>query len=307
MTIVFRVLVMVVSSLDRLSAPPFSHAPPHRSTPAGAWLGALEGGARRVAPSPGSPPRRVWRAAADLLKVKAVDRVNVLLEMTRKEAMGGPMNDQRVLWFEDLDAGDVARVGGKNASLGEMIRALSGEGIRVPAGFATTADAYRELVAQNDLGARVQAELAAWRSGGKSLEHAGQTIRRLFLKARLPEPLTTAILGAYRELSRRYGVEEVDVAVRSSATAEDLPDASFAGQQETYLNIQRRRGAARRLPALLRLALHRPGDQLPRGQGLRPPRGRASRSASRAWCAPTWPRPASCSRSTPRPASATSC
>lgn len=147
------------------------------------------------------------------------------------------MNSPRVLWFEKLNAGDVARVGGKNASLGELIQALSGHGIRVPAGFATTADAYRELVAANDLTGRIQAELAAWKSGGKTLEQAGRAIRRLFLKARFPEPLTAEILGAYRELSRRYGTEEADVAVRSSATAEDLPTASFAGQQETFLNV----------------------------------------------------------------------
>lgn len=147
------------------------------------------------------------------------------------------MSCQYVLWFEELSAGDIVRVGGKNASLGEMIRTLAAEGIKVPAGFATTADAYRELVAANDLAGRIQAELEAWRSGGKSLERAGHAIRRLFLKAHFPEPLTEAILGAYRELSRRYGTEEADVAVRSSATAEDLPTASFAGQQETFLNV----------------------------------------------------------------------
>jgi pyruvate,water dikinase len=144
----------------------------------------------------------------------------------------------RVLWFEDLDVHDVPRVGGKNASLGEMIRALAGEGIRVPAGFATTADAYRELVAANDLAASIEAEIAAWRRGGKTLESVGRAIRKLFLAARFPEPLTAAILGAYQELSRRYGVEDADVAVRSSATAEDLPTASFAGQQETFLNVR---------------------------------------------------------------------
>ncbi|MES1240020.1 MAG: phosphoenolpyruvate synthase [Acidobacteriota bacterium] len=148
------------------------------------------------------------------------------------------MNSPCVLWFEDLSASDVLRVGGKNASLGEMIRALSGQGIRVPAGFATTAEAFRELVAANDLAGRIELEIAAWRSGARTLERAGRAIRQLFLKARLPESLTAAILDAYRELSRRYGMEEADVAVRSSATAEDLPTASFAGQQETFLNVR---------------------------------------------------------------------
>jgi pyruvate,water dikinase len=147
------------------------------------------------------------------------------------------MDSPRVLWFEDLSIADVARVGGKNASLGEMIRTLTDQGIRVPAGFATTADAYRELVAANALAGPLQAELAAWRNGGKSLELAGRAIRQLFLKATLPPPLTAEILAAYRELSRRSGMEEADVAVRSSATAEDLPTASFAGQQETFLNV----------------------------------------------------------------------
>ncbi|HSK77005.1 MAG TPA: phosphoenolpyruvate synthase [Thermoanaerobaculia bacterium] len=148
------------------------------------------------------------------------------------------MNNPRVLWFENLGVGDVPRVGGKNASLGEMIRALSEEGIRVPAGFATTADAYRELVAANDLAGPIEAEIAAWRSRGKPLDRAGRALRRLFQKARFPEPLKEEILAAYHELSRRHGMDEADVAVRSSATAEDLPTASFAGQQETFLNVR---------------------------------------------------------------------
>ena len=147
------------------------------------------------------------------------------------------MSRQQVIWFEELSVNDVPRVGGKNASLGEMIRTLSGQGIRVPAGFATTADAYRELVAANDLAGRIQTELEAWRSGARSLEQVGRTLRQLFLHAHFPEPLTQAILDAYHELSRRSGMEEADVAVRSSATAEDLPTASFAGQQETFLNV----------------------------------------------------------------------
>jgi pyruvate, water dikinase len=148
------------------------------------------------------------------------------------------MNDKTyVRWFEELGSTDVPLVGGKNASLGEMTRALSGEGIRVPGGFATTATAYRELLAENGLEKRIRVELAAWRSGGRTLEEAGRAIRQLFLAAQLPGGVAAAVRRAYTELSRRYGRAEVDVAVRSSATAEDLPTASFAGQQETFLNV----------------------------------------------------------------------
>jgi pyruvate, water dikinase len=118
-----------------------------------------------------------------------------------------------------------------------MIRALAEQGVRVPGGFATTAEAYRELLRENGLTEPMRAELEALRRGTKSLAEAGRTIRRLFQKARLPEPVAEAIRQAYRELSRRSGVREADVAVRSSATAEDLPTASFAGQQETFLNV----------------------------------------------------------------------
>ncbi len=142
-----------------------------------------------------------------------------------------------VRWFETLSADDVPLVGGKNASLGEMVRALKHEGVRVPDGFATTAEAYKAFVEANDLANSIQSLLEAFKNGEKSLEQAGKAIRRLFSRARFPEEIALAIENAYRELSRRYNAEEADVAVRSSATAEDLPDASFAGQQETFLNI----------------------------------------------------------------------
>ncbi|HTQ80207.1 MAG TPA: phosphoenolpyruvate synthase, partial [Thermoanaerobaculia bacterium] len=148
------------------------------------------------------------------------------------------MNEEcYLLWFDELCATDVPRVGGKNASLGEMIRSLTGEGIRVPAGFATTAAAYRLLLAENGLEQRIRAEITAWRSGGRTLEEVGRAIRQMFLTAELPGGLIDALRRAYAELSRRHGRKEVDVAVRSSATAEDLPTASFAGQQETFLNV----------------------------------------------------------------------
>jgi pyruvate,water dikinase len=142
-----------------------------------------------------------------------------------------------VRWFEELRAEDVAQVGGKNVSLGEMIRALKHEGIRVPDGFATTAAAYRTFLEVNALVPQMQAIAGELRRERTALEHAGKTLRKLVRQASLPEDLMVAIRRAYRELSERSGVAEVDGAVRSSATAEDLPEASFAGQQDTFLNI----------------------------------------------------------------------
>jgi pyruvate,water dikinase len=139
--------------------------------------------------------------------------------------------------LEDISSEDVARVGGKNASLGEMIRALKDEGVRVPDGFATTAEAYRAFLEANDLTPKIETALNDLNKGRKSLAQTGNALRRLFYQAGFPDDMAVNIRYAYRELSRRYGSEDVDVAVRSSATAEDLPEASFAGQQETYLNI----------------------------------------------------------------------
>ncbi|HET8628591.1 MAG TPA: phosphoenolpyruvate synthase [Thermomicrobiales bacterium] len=142
-----------------------------------------------------------------------------------------------IRWFADLTADDVALAGGKNASLGEMIRGLRGTGIRVPDGFAVTADAYRAFVADNGLEAVIREQLAALRREDASLEQAGTAIRRRFQDATIPRQVADALREAYRELSARYATDAVDVAVRSSATAEDLPTASFAGQQDTYLNV----------------------------------------------------------------------
>ncbi|MGD9302348.1 MAG: phosphoenolpyruvate synthase, partial [Desulfobacterales bacterium] len=140
-------------------------------------------------------------------------------------------------WFEDLGADDVAVVGGKNASLGEMIRALKREDIRVPDGFATTSEAYRDFLHANDLEQKIQDRLDDLHQGKQPLEKIGKSIRRLFARAAFPEKTAQAIGEAYDHLAGRYDDENVDVAVRSSATAEDLPEASFAGQQETFLNI----------------------------------------------------------------------
>ena len=149
------------------------------------------------------------------------------------------MNDARapVVWFEKLRRVDVARVGGKNSSLGEMIQTLQQEGVDVPPGFATTADAYWDYVDVNGIRDAMVALTTDWTTGKASLAETGAAIRKLFLRGEWPRATAEAITDAYRELSRRAGRADVSVAVRSSATAEDLPDASFAGQQETFLNV----------------------------------------------------------------------
>jgi pyruvate, water dikinase len=149
-----------------------------------------------------------------------------------------PAKEQALLlWFEDCGIADVPIVGGKNASLGEMIGQLAAKGIRVPNGFATTARAYRHFLEANGLDEKLRALFS-----GLSVEDLGQLrrvgsqARALILEAPFPEDLQAAIREGYERLCRQYG-PNTDVAVRSSATAEDLPDASFAGQHETYLNV----------------------------------------------------------------------
>src|SRR5581483_8559663 len=154
-----------------------------------------------------------------------------------------------VLWFEELAMKDVPFVGGKNASLGEMIRNLRGKGIRVPDGFATTAAAYWAFLDFNGLRDKIASLMEEHEKGRLPLAKAGKAARALILKAVLPPEIKQAVLRAYGELSARYGGKDTDVAVRSSATAEDLPDASFAGQQETFLNV---RGGPAVLKACLR-------------------------------------------------------
>ncbi|PVZ14315.1 phosphoenolpyruvate synthase [Actinomycetospora cinnamomea] len=142
-----------------------------------------------------------------------------------------------VRWLETVGAGDVEEVGGKNASLGEMIANLTGQGIRVPGGFATTAAAFRSFVEANGLDAEIRGILGELADGRRELADAGQAVRDLFDAAEFPQATADAIRAAYEELGKRYDTTDVDVAVRSSATAEDLPEASFAGQQDTYLNV----------------------------------------------------------------------
>lgn len=143
-----------------------------------------------------------------------------------------------IIWFENASIDDVAEVGGKNASLGEMYRELADNGIRVPNGFATTAAAYRAFVTSTGLASFIRTTLDGWdESDVEDLTTRARAIRSAILAAELPEQLRRDIGEAYRQLSDEAGVEAVDVAVRSSATAEDLPEASFAGQQETYLMV----------------------------------------------------------------------
>ncbi len=147
-------------------------------------------------------------------------------------------SNQYIMWFEDVNINDVTKVGGKNASLGEMIGSIRKEGIRIPNGFATTAQLYWDLVDKNGLRSKIDGLLQELVKGEKPLKDVGAAIRQMFLDATVPVEIEREITDAYDKLSERYGKSEVDVAVRSSATAEDLPSASFAGQQESYLNVR---------------------------------------------------------------------
>jgi len=143
-----------------------------------------------------------------------------------------------IKWFSEITIADVPLVGGKNASLGEMVRELASKGVRVPNGFATTADAFRHFIREARLDEFIRTTLGDLDTRDMAnLSQRGHAVRQAILNATLPQSLQEAIAEAYRELQGESSVP-LDVAVRSSATAEDLPDASFAGQQETYLNVQ---------------------------------------------------------------------
>ncbi|MBV8273477.1 MAG: phosphoenolpyruvate synthase [Cupriavidus sp.] len=145
---------------------------------------------------------------------------------------------RQIIWFEALRNTDVPIVGGKNASLGEMVANLAAQGIKVPRGFAIPAGAYRRFLEENALGATMASALAAFADGKRTLEETGAAIRHAILGGDWPADIADAVCLAYEALGREAGRADIDVAVRSSATAEDLPDASFAGQQETYLNVR---------------------------------------------------------------------
>ncbi|WGW06013.1 phosphoenolpyruvate synthase [Tropicibacter oceani] len=154
-----------------------------------------------------------------------------------------------VIDLKEVARSDVPLVGGKNASLGEMIRALGERGIAVPPGFATTADAYRAYLLANGLNDRIAAAMAQMAAGKATLAQTGKAIREMILAGDWPDALAAPIKASYAALGQTVGVADVPVAVRSSATAEDLPEASFAGQQETFLNV---RGEAALLEACRR-------------------------------------------------------
>jgi pyruvate,water dikinase len=176
-----------------------------------------------------------------------------------QDVAGTSREQALILWFEEVGNKDVGLVGGKNASLGEMIRQLTPKGINVPTGFATTARAFRHFVESAGLDAKLRELFRDLDVNDvQNLQERGKKARRLILNTPFPADLSKAIEIAYRGLCKRYGCDTskyshlpdrereqwelhehcVDVAVRSSATAEDLPEASFAGQQETYLNVQ---------------------------------------------------------------------
>ncbi|RZB30208.1 MAG: pyruvate, water dikinase [Desulfobacteraceae bacterium Eth-SRB1] len=143
-----------------------------------------------------------------------------------------------ILWFEGISIGDIPMVGGKNASLGEMYQKLTSKGIAVPNGFAVTAYAYRYLLKAAGIEDAIKDALAGLDTHDmKNLQERGKKARNIISTAEFPDDLKQAIVESYKKMEDEYG-PNVDVAVRSSATAEDLPDASFAGQQETFLNVR---------------------------------------------------------------------
>lgn len=144
-----------------------------------------------------------------------------------------------ISWFKDLTIKDIPSVGGKNASLGEMYAKLTSKGMKVPNGFALTADVYWDFIKENNLDKRIKETLKGLdKKNVHDLAVVGSKIRKMILEAKFSKDAEKAIVDAYKELCKSSKKPNVDVAVRSSATAEDLPDASFAGQQETYLNVR---------------------------------------------------------------------
>jgi len=150
----------------------------------------------------------------------------------------GKHDNALILWFEEIGIEDVPLVGGKNASLGEMYQKLTSKGVAVPHGFAITAYAYQYLIKAAGINDAVHDALAGLDTHDlRNLQARGEKVRNIIRNAEFPDDLRQAIIEAYKKMEAEYGAN-LDVAVRSSATAEDLPDASFAGQQETYLNIR---------------------------------------------------------------------
>jgi pyruvate,water dikinase len=150
----------------------------------------------------------------------------------------GKHDNALILWFEEIGIEDVPMVGGKNASLGEMFQKLTSKGVAVPHGFAITAYAYQHLLRDAGIEDAIKDALDGLDTHDlRNLQERGEKVRKIIRTAEFPDDLRQAIIESYKKMEAEYGAN-VDVAVRSSATAEDLPDASFAGQQETYLNIR---------------------------------------------------------------------
>lgn len=142
-------------------------------------------------------------------------------------------------WLHEVQLSDLPTVGGKNASLGEMIQNLGRLGVKVPGGFVVTVAAYEAFIAHNELDQKIKDIVAKLDVDDvENIRRTGLAVRTLIKNGRFPEEIWKGILQRYEEMSQEYGQEQTDVAVRSSATAEDLPDASFAGQQETFLNVR---------------------------------------------------------------------
>jgi pyruvate,water dikinase len=147
-------------------------------------------------------------------------------------------NKRLILWFKEISKKDTPLVGGKNSSLGEMFSQLTKKGINIPNGFVLTSFAYKYFLRENGIDEKLEKIFKEFKPNSiKSLKKTGKAARKLILESDFPKDLKKEIVNSYRELSAKYGDKETDVAVRSSATAEDLKTASFAGQMETYLNV----------------------------------------------------------------------
>ncbi len=160
--------------------------------------------------------------------------------MSPKNSKGVENNksEKRILWFKEINIKDIPFVGGKNASLGEMYNNLTKKGVPVPNGFAVTAKSFWELLETGELKKKIKNDLKSLDiTDVRKLHNTGKKIRQQILDLKFPKDLENEIVKSYEKLASECGNKNLAVAVRSSATAEDLPDASFAGQQESYLNV----------------------------------------------------------------------
>ena len=177
--------------------------------------------------------------------------------------------DESILWFDQPESSDVSRVGGKNAGLAEVTRTLAAQGIRVPPGFATTAAMYRHYIGANGLEPKIRQQFDEYHRGARSLADTGAAIRRMITDVEFPAAIDQSIRAAYLDLGRRCGAADLAVAVRSSATAEDLAAGEFCRPAGELPERARRIRAAARMPQMLCLVVHRPRHSLPGDQRLR--------------------------------------